>query len=381
MAKKIDYASLFTLRADGRYMGYWHDAAGRHAIYDRDPERLYNRIAEKELPEDQRPVLFRASAEKWETKYRETVEERTWANFRPHYADMVAQWGDIPTAQITADMIISDLERAKAKDYSRTVVNSRKVIITGILNSALADGVIPFNPALSVRLPKGLKKGKRSAPSNDVVAAVCNNIDKPFGFYVFLLLCTGLRKSEALALHKSDVDFKAKPPRININRSLTYVDGANPREKLPKSGRTRWVPIISILAAPLKKHMDSVEGDLLFPKPASQRGGPGGGYYSERAYEGAWDKYCAEVGLVDENGKHTLTAHPLRHATAKLLHSSGVDVYTAQQILGHANVSTTMEIYAELDKEQQTVSVKKYDKKLQKLSKSLSKSSIITDNT
>lgn len=374
MAKKIDYSSMYTLRADGRYMGYWRDERGRHAIYDRDPERLHNRIAEKETPEDQRPALFRDSAERWEKKYRESVEDRTWANFRPHYDDIKAKWGPLPTRDITADMIIADLDRAKAKGYSRTVVNSRKVIINGILNSALADGAVPFNPALSVRLPKGLKKGKRSAPPNDVVAAVCNNIDKPFGFYVFLLLCTGLRKSEALALHKSDVDFKAKPQRININRSLTYVDGANPREKLPKSGRTRWVPIISILSDPLKKHMDSVDGELLFPKPASQRGGPGGGYYSERAYEGAWDKYCTEVGLIDENGKHTLTAHPLRHATAKLLHSSGVDVYTAQHILGHAHVSTTMEIYAELDKEQQTSSVKKYDAKLKKLSKSLSTS-------
>ena len=374
MAKKIDYSSMYTLRADGRYMGYWRDEKGRHAIYDRDPEKLHAKIQEKETPAELRPVLFKDSAERWEKKYRETVEERTWANFRPHYDDIKARWGELPTREITADMIIADLDRAKAKGYSRTVVNSRKVIISGILNSALGDGAIPFNPALSVRLPKGLKKGKRSAPPNDVVAAVCNNIDKPFGFYVFLLLCTGLRKSEALALHKSDVDFKAKPPRININRSLTYVDGANPREKLPKSGRTRWVPIISILSDPLKKHMDSVDGELLFPKPASQRGGAGGGYYSERAYDGAWDKYCAEVGLIDENGKHTLTAHPLRHATAKLLHSSGVDVYTAQHILGHANVSTTMEIYAELDKEQQTTSVKKYDAKLKKLSKSLSAS-------
>lgn len=370
MAKKIDYASMFTLRKDGRYMGYWHDGAGRHAIYDRDPEVLYRKIQEKEIPAESRPALFKASAEKWESAYRQTVEDRTWANFRPHYNDLIAKWGTIPTVEITAEMIISDLERAKAKGYSRTVVNSRKVIINGILTSALADGVIPFNPALSVRLPKGLKKGKRSAPSNDVIATICNNIDKPFGFYVFLLLCTGLRKSEALALHKSDVDLNAK--RIYINRSLTFVDGANPREKLPKSGRVRWVPIIGVLEGPLKAHMESVDGDLLFPKPASTRGGAGGGYYSERAYEGAWDKYCASVGFLDEEGNHTLTAHPLRHATAKLLHASGVDVYTAQHILGHANVSTTMEIYAELDRDQQISSVKKYDRKLQKLSKELS---------
>ena len=379
---------MYTLRKDGRYMGYWYErdrdgrpVGPRHAIYDRDPEVLHNKIQEKELPPELRPDLFRDAAEKWEKDYREKVSERTWVNFRPHYNDIKEKWGNLPTKSITAEMIVADLDRAKAQGFSRTVVNSRRVIINGILNSAMADGKIPFNPARFVVLPKGLKHGKRSAPPDEVIAAVCNNVDKPFGFYVFLLLCTGLRKSEALALHKSDVDFKAKPPRININRSLTYIDSSAPREKLPKSDRVRWVPIIEILKDPLKKHMESVEGDLLFPKPASTRGGPGGSYYSERAYEGAWDKYCAEVGLVDEDGKHTLTAHPLRHATAKLLHSSGVDVYTAQHILGHANVSTTMEIYAELDKEQQMSSVKKYDKKLKLLSKSLSKVTQNANNT
>ena len=47
--KKIDYSSLYTLRSDGRYMGYWRDAHGkRHAVYDRDPESLHKKIEEAE---------------------------------------------------------------------------------------------------------------------------------------------------------------------------------------------------------------------------------------------------------------------------------------------------------------------------------------------
>ena len=51
MARKPDYASLFTLRADGRYMVFWREldrngnpVGKRHAIYDRDPEKLFERI-------------------------------------------------------------------------------------------------------------------------------------------------------------------------------------------------------------------------------------------------------------------------------------------------------------------------------------------------
>ena len=360
MAKRIDYASMYTLRSDGRYMGYWHDERGRHAIYDRDPERLYNRIEEKEAPAG--PLTFRAAAEKWESGYRETVGVRTWNNFRPHYDNIVDRWGDLPVKDITGQMINSDLQRAKAQGYSHTIVNSRKVIINGILNQAFIDDEIPYNPCASVRLPKGLKKGKRHAPDDCVVKTICNNIDAPFGFFPFLLLCTGLRKSEALALHKSDVDLKQN--RIDVNRSLTYISNSNPQEKTPKSGKARWVPIVNVLKAPLQKHMDSTPGDLLFPQEKSNRAA-GGGYMSEHAYENAWREYCSSVGLM-EDGKPALTAHALRHGTATLLFESGVDVYTAQQILGHANVSTTMEIYAELRQQQQMKSVKKYNQSLSK---------------
>ena len=42
--KKIDYAAMFTLRKDGRYVATYSDETGRHHIYDRDPEKLYKKL-------------------------------------------------------------------------------------------------------------------------------------------------------------------------------------------------------------------------------------------------------------------------------------------------------------------------------------------------
>ena len=44
MAKKINYAGMFTLRKDGRYQGSYTDKTGRHYLYDRDPEQLYYKL-------------------------------------------------------------------------------------------------------------------------------------------------------------------------------------------------------------------------------------------------------------------------------------------------------------------------------------------------
>lgn len=76
---------------------------------------------------------------------------------------------------------------------------------------------------------------------------------------------------------------------------------------------------------------------------------------SARTFDNAWKKYCKSTGL-------DITAHQLRHGTATLLFEAGVDIYTTQRILGHAQVSTTMEIYTELREKKMQRSVSAFDK-------------------
>lgn len=366
--KNIDYASLFTLRKDGLYMGYWRDANRvRHAMYDRDPEKLYEKLKDAGSVSDDRHVMFGDVAEEWEGYYRETVTVRSWLNLKPHYEDIKSMYKGLAIGEVTAADINRDYLRGKARGLSRTVVNNRRVIYNGIFNFAIVNGYITQNPAVSVKLPKGLKQGRRSAPTDEQIKAICSNTDKPFGIFPFLLLCTGLRKSEALALLKSDIDFKAKT--ISVTKALIYTDNANPSVKEPKteSGR-RVVPIISALYAQLKAYCAGVKSDYLFPQAKSNRGGgKGSGYMTERGYEGSWERYCIAAGLADAEGKPTLTAHQLRHGTATLLFESDVDPYTAQHILGHANVQTTMTIYTELRQKQMAKSISKFDAALSKL--------------
>lgn len=361
--KRMDYASRYTLRKDGRWQGKWKDKDGKwHTTCDTDPVRLHKRIAALEAAGS--PVVtLRDAAEAWEGRYRQTVTERTWQNLRPHYDDMVANWGKVPVAEITAADIIQDLERAKAQGYSRTVVNERKVIITGILNQALADGNIRFNPALSVRLPKGLKAGRRHYPGDPVIRAIFSHKDDDFGFFPFLLLCTGMRKSEALALHKGDIDLDKL--EISVEKSLTYHTH-RPIEKSTKNGKSRIVPIIETLEEPLRAYLAS-SGDILFPQPKTYKTGEGGGYMTEAAYRTLWGRWCRCAGLLDEKGNPTLTAHSLRHATATLLFDAGVDVYTAQKILGHSQVSTTMEIYTDLRDQKARASVSQFSEHIKRV--------------
>lgn len=353
MAKKINYAEFFTLRKDGRYQGSYTDASGcRRFVYDRDPKRLYRKLDAAQAGEEAHVVTFQEVAEDWERTHRQEITERTWNNYAPHVRDIVSAHGKRPILELEAADVLNDLTTAKAKGYSATVVNTRRCIYLMIFDHAIIRGDLKYNPARSVKLPRGLKRGKRTAPTREQMQIILQNVDAPFGLFPFFLLCTGMRKSEALALDWSDVDLAAK--EIHVTKSLDYTVGARPKIKPPKTeAGNRVVPILDVLLSYLKGGTGPV-----FPGEKSNRGGPGGSYMTERGYEGAWLRYCQSVGLMDGD-RPALTAHNLRHGTATLMFEHGVDELTTQRILGHSRIEITREIYTDLSAQQKEKSVSK----------------------
>ena len=357
--KKTIYADMFTLRKDGRYQAAYSDGAGRHYVYDKDPERLFWRLQElRNAPP--RQLTFGQIAEDWERQHREEVSVRTWINYAPHFQQILAKHGEKTMEQVTALDVVNHLTAAKAQGFSRTVVNSIRSIYRMIFDYAVVHDHAKYNPITSVRLPKGLKQGKRSAPTDEQIQLISDNVDRPFGLFPFFLLCTGLRKSEALALNWADVDIKRKT--ISVTKALDYTNGARPTIKPPKTDAgIRTVPILDVLLPHLIAEKEAAKTDLLFPAPSSNRGGTGGGYMTLRGYEGLWERYCASVGLADEEGRPLIGAHHLRHGTATLMFELDVDVHTAQRILGHSRVEVTQGIYTELRSKQMIKSVDKFN--------------------
>lgn len=349
--RKSDYAKMFTLRKNGVYQKY---VKGQY-IYSKDPEELYRKWQAILLGEPKERTFLNIS-ENWETSCRESVSQRTWLNYKPHLEDLRSRFGKMKISEISAQDIQNDLLRAKASGYSSTIIKTRRTILNQIFNYAIVSGDIKYNPVSAVKPPKGTTE-KRSAPTESEMNIIFKSLDAPFGFFPFLLLCTGLRKAEALALTRNDIDFENSV--INVTKALVYNDNSKPTVKEPKTvNGIRSVPIVSVLNSPLKEYMGSLHGDILFPAPKSNRN-PGGGYMSEKAYDIAWKRYCEHTGL-------NITAHQLRHGTATIMFESDVDVQTAKKILGHAQIATTIGIYTDLREKQQIKSIKKLDKGLSK---------------
>ena len=365
MAKKINYAAMFTQRKDGRYVATYTDETGRHHIYHKDPETLYHKLQQATAPKEHHVPTFREIAAQWERIHREEITQNTWDNYKPHYDDILTRHGGKQVQEVTAQDVMNHLTAAKAKGYSATVVNTIRSIYRMIFDYAIANDWAQYNPVMSVRLPKGLKRGKRTAPADDQIRKIFSAIDKPFGLFPVFLLCTGLRKSEALALTWADVDFKAR--QISVTKSIDYTVGASPKLKPPKTDAGyRTVPIVDVLYGHLQEAHRSSVSDYLFPAPPSNRAGNGGGLMTLRGYEGAWLRWCQEAGFIGADGKPTITAHNLRHGTATLMFEMEVDELTAQRILGHSRIEITREIYTDLRTAQNEKSVSKFNSGLSK---------------
>lgn len=360
MAKRINYAAMFTLRKDGRYMGFYRDAEGkRRAVYDRDPEQLYMKLLEKEAP----PALtFRDLAEAWEDRSFDNYKEGTRSSYASALRRALDELGGRPASEVGTPEIFAHLERLRAQGFSAKTVKTQRSVYSLIYRMAVSDRIfgrtVTHNPAAGCPLPSGLPRPvKREAPDDDAVATIRAAAPTVYnGLLPLFLMATGFRRGEALGIQWGDVDFTRK--EIACRKAVTQRGGAGRITDTKTENAIRTVPILPDLEQVLRRPKGAKDSDFVFcgedpSKPLSQA-----------TYERRWLHYCKAVGFVEDapeiktskqgkvytvhHYKPTLTAHMLRHGYATLLFEAEVDEFTAQKLLGHADITTTRAIYTHL---------------------------------
>ncbi len=200
-------------------------------------------------------------------------------------------------------------------------------VLRMIFNYAVLNDILPYNPTESVTIPKGLKKTKRRAPTEQEIKVVKESIGKPFGLFYFFVLYTGCRRGEVLALQFKDIDYTNKV--IHITKSLYFTSRTSELKGTKTESGKRDVPLLDVLRDKLPKGKPN---EFLF----------GGKQPLSRArYVMAFKKYQKETGLE-------ITPHNLRHGYATILYDAGIDIKTAQRLLGHANYQITMDTYTHI---------------------------------
>lgn len=190
-----------------------------------------------------------------------------------------------------------------------------------------------------------------------------------------IMLYSGLRRGELLALTWADVDTDAAT--ITVNKSVQFHGGrpvlAHGKAKTAAGLRTVDIPQV------LCKYLEAERAKDNHMYIVHNRQG---GLLSQSGWRRLWESYLAELNLwhgytAEERRENNIssvhnpnglemrievfTAHQLRHTFCMLMYHAGVDVLTARDQMGHADITTTLQIYTHLDKTHKRKSMNKLD--------------------
>ena len=242
---------------------------------------------------------------------------------------------------------IRDVQTALWQRYKPATVNRSISVIRAVLESALVERLIAWNPTRGMR---SLKSQDKPALTLEETEAFFRAAEKRGSWYIPLytfLLNTGCRFGEAGALMPGDFCDGL----IHIERTLTRtVDGHQIVGDSTKTGHSMRV-IPARRAALDAVRAQQRQNRLHFGEEANaEEAGPifrapRGGLLGARGIMKDIDLICRDAGI------ERFSAHAFRDTFATRAVESGMQAKTLQEILGHADISITMNLYAHVMEE------------------------------
>ena len=244
-------------------------------------------------------------------------------------------------------------ERNGAPLSYNTVAKHYNVLHT-FFEAAVTDEIIEFSPMQRMKKPKPKKddiKMESKALTLDQskrLIECLKNEPLMWRVLVMLLLDSGCRRGEAVALRWDDVDLKTGYTQVKGNAQYTVEKGKY--ITTPKSGKGRMVILNQPVIAILKEWKREQTKWLL------SMGLPHTGFIftqddGEMLNPNAPTKYLSKFGKkYNFPGLHP---HTLRHTMATVSIANGADVVSISKKLGHASPSITLNIYSHANQEAQ----------------------------
>ncbi|HEX2893775.1 MAG TPA: site-specific integrase [Marmoricola sp.] len=242
-------------------------------------------------------------------------------------------FGEMPLDTITAADVVRWYE-GLPHDKGKTVRECYALAKAIMKSATAADGVLPgaVNPfTIDGAGTIGTRADKRTEVIEDTdLDLILATIRPEWRAMIALALGCGLRFGEIVALRRSDVDLRAKPPVVRVRRAVGTGPGGKRYEKEPKSRagiRDQRIPggVGKVLTEHLRTYVAGRDG-LLFP-------GPSGDWLQPTRFRdlvGGWRDVREAVG-------RPINFHDLRATGATRLAQKGAHVAEVQAFLGDSS--------------------------------------------
>jgi integrase/recombinase XerD len=252
------------------------------------------------------------------------------------YAGFLAERGTDDPAAITRDDVTAFIAALRARGLAPSTVERRVAAMKGFHKFLVREGITENHPTSRLPLPNVPQRLPEALSIDDLDRLLSQPFpDTPAGLRDRAILETlygaGLRVSELTGLDLTDVD---------LTEGFVRVFG--------KGGKERLAPVAGMAVHALdaylrharpflrpKNSLAGVDGSAVFLSVRGRR-------ISRQAVFSIVRAYGARVGLE-------LHPHTLRHSFATHLLEGGADLRVLQEILGHADISTT-QVYTHVDR-------------------------------
>ena len=275
-----------------------------------------NRIAGRSLDERYN-MTFADVFEAWKQEHYRDIGEKSVATYNRAYAIFESLHNKKFRAIKTADFqAVIDQHMGK----SNSAVSKYKLLVSQMSEWAIRKELITTNFASYIRVPEKTKKEKEIFSDSDIEKLEADGSET--ARIILMLIYTGMRIGELFSLPLEDCHE-------------TYVVGGEKTE----AGRNRVIPIRPEGREYFRYFSNHAEGPLLL---SGYTGDKVAANFRRRNY----------YPLLDKLGIERKTPHATRHTYASRARKAGMPPEILQKILGHADYSTTANIYVHTDIEE-----------------------------
>ena len=235
------------------------------------------------------------------------------------------------------------------RGLSENTIKNTRTVLHSSLQQAMNDGIVKKNVSSKIPIPHSLKPTKEIHPLSDEEIAVFLDAirDYYWGPLFFIDLFTGLRKSEIIGLTWDCVDFDKQT--IYVYRQLRLMEGKGVYEFTePKNKKPRMVYppqcVFDMLRFVQRRQAEqklqlgelwSNPNDFVFTQE-------NGSHTTHKGIFAAFKKIVKKMGIPNTR------LHDLRHTFATVSIQNGADPKTVSEMLGHATVEFTLDVYTHM---------------------------------
>ena len=235
--------------------------------------------------------------------------------------------------RIDSKVIQRFLEKLSILKLSPSSRSRKLATLKAFSKFLVREGYNFVDPTAEMRLPKSARKLPKALSFGEALRLVeYPKRRKPIGIrdraIMETLYATGLRASELISLNIPDV---------NLDVGFVKCFGKGRKERI--------VPLGEIAGESIKKYIEGARPKLIHGETSALFLDRSGERFTR---QGLWyivNKYVRQAGIKSGTSPHTL-----RHSFATHLLEKGADLRSVQEMLGHANISTT-EIYTSVSRE------------------------------